>query len=147
MDDSLGFLELHNSGEWTSQGEDWTMISNSSDDVENEEMNGCGIKGVTLLANKNTRKVVFLTTRSTKDANRWDVMPSLHPFRESLQVLDLHNSRYITSLHDSIGDLPHLRRLIVTRCSRLTTLPDSIGNLKNLTEVGDLDEISDQFKY
>ena len=63
-------------------------------------------------------------------------MPDLseHP---SLQVLDLHKSRYITEFDASVlCKAPKLQRLLLTRCDKLCTVNPSIGSLADLTEVG-----------
>jgi hypothetical protein len=91
-------------------------------------------KGMTLLADRKTGSVVYLSTRYCNDADRWSKMPSMERFA-SLTLLDLHKSRYTSNLHESVGDLVNLKRLVLSRCSKLETLPSSIGNLGNLTEV------------
>ncbi len=97
--------------------------------VEEEDL-----KGMTLIADKNTGSVVCISARQCSDNDRPSVMPSLDKYT-SLEVLDLHGYRYVKSLHDSIGNLTRLKRLILTECSLLRTLPSSLGNLHNLTEV------------
>jgi hypothetical protein len=75
--------------------------------------------------------------------DRWDLMPTVTPFKESLLALDLHKSLYIDALHESVGDLTYLKHLMITSCSSLKTLPSSIGRLSNLEEVGLFELTSD----
>lgn len=113
--------------------EDWILVSGAAGDNEPNEKNP--FDGVTLMAEKKTGQVVFLSTRKSPDLDRWSVMPSLERFHESLLVLDLDKSRYLKSIDESVVGLTNLKQLMLTRCSSLTRLPDSIGNLNNLTEV------------
>ncbi len=78
--------------------------------------------------------LVALSSRNCMDTHRWITMPSLAPF-ENLKELDLHKSRYMRQLHTSICDLLNLETLILTRCERLTSLPEDLGRLYNLREV------------
>ena len=55
-------------------------------------------QGSTILAD-NAGTVIFMSTRHCKDSDRWSEMPTLGQF-ESLIFLDLHKSRYISSIHD-----------------------------------------------
>lgn len=91
-------------------------------------------KGMALTIDSRSGEVVALSSRKSRDVDRWKEMPSLAKYT-ALTSLDLHKSRYITELHDSVGLLTNLRSLNLTLCERLTTLPQSIGNLKNLQEV------------
>ena len=76
-----------------------------------------------------------LSTAEVRDAHRWrNTMPSLAEFA-SIVFLDLHRSQFITSLDDSIGQMADLRNLKLTSCSRLESLPESIGALSKLEEV------------
>jgi hypothetical protein len=91
-------------------------------------------KGVLLAAEKKNGKIVYMSTKHCSAADMWNIMPSLAEF-PSLVVLDLHKCRYITELHESVGDLADLKQLLLTRCSILRTLPPTIGKLQHLTEV------------
>lgn len=79
--------------------------------------------------------VVSMSTETTPDCRRWAVMPSISEFASSLIVLNLHKARYIDCLHSSVCQLTMLKKLVLTHCDRLTTLPADIGNLKSLEEV------------
>lgn len=78
--------------------------------------------------------LVALSSRNCADSNRWMIMPSLTSF-ENLKELDLYKSRYMRELHPSICELLNLETLLLTRCERLTSLPEEIGRLQNLREV------------
>ena len=78
--------------------------------------------------------IVAMSLRHCPDPKRWFTMPSLESYT-SLNELDLHKCRYIRSLHGSITSLVGLEVLILTRCERLTALPNDIGRLENLREV------------
>ena len=93
------------------------------------------MKGVALITDRDAGEVVCLSSRYKNDIDRWIQMPPLSGYASTLQVLDLHNSRYMEQLHESVGELSQLRRLVLTGCDMLTGLPASIGNLKNLIEV------------
>ena len=93
------------------------------------------MKGVTLITDRDAGEVVCLSSRYKNDIDRWIQMPPLTGYASTLQVLDLHNSRYMEQLHESVGQLSQLRRLVLTGCDMLTGLPASIGNLRNLVEV------------
>ena len=93
------------------------------------------MKGTRIIVAHETGDVAVLSTRCCRDADRWrDEMPSLQSYA-TLQVLDLHNSRYIRSLHESVGALSSLKRLVLSRCDRLESLPESVGDLQSLEEV------------
>jgi hypothetical protein len=91
-------------------------------------------KGMTMITDRTSGEVVGLSARSCSYQERKSEFPSIKEF-PSLKVIDLHNYRYLTQIHESIGDLQSLERLILTRCDLLKTLPSTIGNLKNLVEV------------
>lgn len=101
---------------------DWVLLEEDS------------MKGVNIIVDHNTGEVVALSTRYCADEDRWSEMPSVERFA-SLRTLDLHNSRYLTELHESVTNLPELRQLIVTRCTRLERFPDGLGRNINLREV------------
>jgi hypothetical protein len=101
------------------------------------------LKGMTLLTDNGTKEVVCLSTKHCSDQYRWTDMPSLEGY-PSLKYVELDNCRYIAGLNESIGKLKHLERLFLTRCDSLRTLPSSIGNLENLTEVGRLSRVNVQ---
>lgn len=129
----------HNLVEGSGVVEDWVLVKDVSGSNRSKE-NDDSFAGVALMAEKKSGHVVFLSTRKSPDADRWSLMPSLECFKDTLQVLDLHKSRYLQELNGSIGDLRQLRQLMLTRCSSLKRLPNSIGNLSNLTEVGDISD-------
>ena len=109
-----------------------TTFSNEegkSEMVEDELMNGAE----TVMDDEGA--VVSISTGMTPDRNRWESMPSVANFSSSLVVLDLHKARYIESLHESVCQLSNLKKLVLTHCERLKTLPDAIGNLISLEEV------------
>ena len=80
--------------------------------------------------------VVAISSKQTRDSERWRInMPSLASFPH-LTILDLHKNRYITSLDSSVADLSQLKILKLSQCSRLRHLPEDIGSaLVNLEEV------------
>jgi hypothetical protein len=78
---------------------------------------------------------VAVSTRRCRDVDRPDkVMPSLKAF-PGLQSLDLYKCRYVTNLDESVVDLTNLTRLSLTGCSRLQSIPSTIGRLQALEEV------------
>ena len=79
--------------------------------------------------------VVSCSTRGVRDEDRWENnMPSFERF-PCLRELDLFKSRYIQTVHESTCQLEHLTTLRLTRCSRLRSIPATIGQLQNLEEV------------
>lgn len=104
---------------------DWVVVETGS------------MKGTKIATDKNTGMVVSLSTRQCVDAHRWLDMPSLDDY-VSLRDIDLHKSRYLTSLHPSVCALVNLETLILTRCERLISLPRDIGNMTSLKEVRNL---------
>ena len=119
MEDEINELT---SFEVLGKDDDWTMVE------------GGELKGMMRGTDRNNGLVVSLSARQCPDANRWSTMPSLDSFG-SLKELDLHKSRYCRQLHVSVCNLENLEKLILTRCERLTSLPESIGLLHNLREV------------
>ena len=94
------------------------------------------LKGMEIVVDQVSNEVVSLSTRNCRDSDRWrHVMPSLEQY-SALRVLDLENCRYIIELHDTVGSLRMLLRMLVTKCDRLERLPNSINCLQNLQEVG-----------
>ena len=93
-------------------------------------------QGARVILDGNTKQVEVLSTRYCKDNERWrqEDMPSFTGFT-GLKVLDLHGNRYMIELDNSLCDLVHLRRLILSRCDRLERLPSNLGNLQQLREV------------
>jgi hypothetical protein len=92
------------------------------------------LKGMTMIADRESGDVVCVSSRSCKNEDKRRTMPSLED-HTALKVVDFHNYRYMRTLHDSIGELPTLERLVLSRCDSLRTLPPSIGKLHNLVEV------------
>lgn len=92
------------------------------------------LKGMKTGKDPMTGQVVALSFRQCPEANRWTVMPSLTMFEATVE-LDLHKCRYMRQLHPSVCQLINLETLILTRCEKLTSLPEEIGMLKNLVEV------------
>ena len=83
-------------------------------------------------------EALSLSTRSCRDAEKWEIMPSLLLYAATLKVLDLHKARYLVHLNDSICQMIHLRTLTLTQCDRLVSLPEDIGALISLEEVNDI---------
>jgi hypothetical protein len=106
-------------------------VGSKSDWILLEEGN---LKGMNIVVDHETGDVLSFSTRFCRDVDRWTAMPSLAQY-ETLQMLDLHNSRYLVQLHDSVGSLKKLRSLILSNCESLVGLPESLGELKNLQEV------------
>ena len=79
-------------------------------------------------------EIVALSSRNSSETSRWTTMPSVSRFPK-LKGLDLHKNRYIRQLDLSLCDLSCLDTLILTRCERLMSLPEQIGNLRLLREV------------
>lgn len=99
-----------------------------------EDINDEGFEGVQL--EFQGESVVVVSSRETRDMQRWrQNMPSLAKFPH-LTELDLHKNRYITSLDPSVTTLAQLKILRLSQCSRLRELPASIGSLTNLQVVG-----------
>lgn len=92
-------------------------------------------QGIEFMVYKKEGKVIYLSTRKMSDSDRSSTLPSLDALKDSLLVLDLHKSRYLQELDVSLCNLTNLTHLLLTRCSNLKALPDSFGNLCNLTEV------------
>ena len=92
------------------------------------------MRGANILVDEETHEVVQLSTKDCADQDRWTEMPSVEAY-PALQVLDLHNSRYISELHESITGLGRLKKLTLTRCVSLERLPTNLGRLENLEEV------------
>jgi hypothetical protein len=110
--------------------DDWAMVE------------GGDLKGMKTGTDRNTGLVVSLSSRHCCDVDRWTTMPSLEQYG-SLKELDLYKCRYIQQLHESVCGLEKLEILILFRCEKLKSLPQEIGQLKNLrvvsnglTEVG-----------
>ena len=93
------------------------------------------LEGTSFVVYEKHGKVVYLSTRNVPDSDRTSKIPSLEVWRDSLLVLDLHKSRYLREVDASICNITTLTHLLLTRCSNLKSLPDSIGNLTSLTEV------------
>jgi hypothetical protein len=130
---------MQNFNECFASMDEWVVVPtrDSRGDHQTEEASGTSRHQLfTLMADRQSGKIVFLSTRNSRDSDRWSLMPTVEPFKESLVALDLHKSRYIQTLHESVGDLKCLKYLMITRCTSLRTLPDSLGSLSNLEEVG-----------
>lgn len=113
-------------------GERWEVIGRGAEYsiIEGDEFNG-------VRAAKDPRRgeIVALSTRNSSESSRWRTMPSMDRFPH-LKELDLHKSRYILHMDESVCNLSNLVTLILTRCERLLSLPEDIGKLRNLREVG-----------
>jgi hypothetical protein len=92
------------------------------------------LKGMTIIVDHNSGDILSLSTRVCRDEDRWTEMPSLTQY-STVQTLDLHNSRHLSHLSETIGSMKSLRRLILSRCDALMTLPVSLGQLSKLQEV------------
>lgn len=81
---------------------------------------------------------VSVSTSTVPDRYRWNIMPPMAQITspsQTLLVLDLHKSRYMTELHESVCDMVFLEKLKLTQCLQLKSLPENIGNLRLLEEV------------
>lgn len=96
--------------------------------IDGGEFDGCTVE-----IQRNS--AVALSTKSCRDQQRWENMPSLNQYRTTLEVLAIHDSRYIRSLHESLVQLSNLKKLVIFGCSRVTALPNDIGELSQLEEV------------
>lgn len=116
----------------------WVLLEQDSDVM----------KGTTIIVEQSSGNIYSISTRGCPDKDRWKslTMPPLHPNNDetdttlndftTTQVLDLHNSRYISELHPTIHiQLPNLQQLLLTRCDRLQVLPESMCSLQFLQEV------------
>lgn len=92
------------------------------------------MKGANIIVDSVSDEVVQLSTANCKDEDRWTEMPSVEEY-PSLEIVDLHNSRYIQDLHESVTGLAKLRKLILTSCVSLERLPSNLGSLLCLEEV------------
>jgi hypothetical protein len=104
-----------------------------SEELEDGEFKGLLVEKVS--SANGASVVVALDARYCRDASRWEVMPSVDIFPELVR-LDLHKSRYITVVHDSVTELQKLQHLGLTGCTRLQELPLTLGRLQNLQVVG-----------
>ena len=119
------------------------MSSNEAKKRKIDQQDGAGgeersslFRGVSLEKDETSRSVVALTTGTRRDEDRWDkTTPPFDAF-PNLQMIDLYKCRYLESVHQSLVQLKQLKVLRLTRCSRLKSLPDNIGLLENLEEVG-----------
>ena len=91
-------------------------------------------KGAILTLDPSGGTIVGISTRSALDVDRWESMPSLADF-SSLQRLDLYKNRYIETVDETVVELKELLELSATRCSKLKSLPQSIGRLASLQVV------------
>ena len=121
-EDSWNVLAL-NSTEGMGPMEGWMLVKEGAGPDEWTMMDS--FYGASFMVCKKNGKVVYLSTRKVSDSDRSSTVPSLEALKDSLLVLDLHKSRYLRELDASICNL----------CTNLISLPDSIGNLSNLTEV------------
>jgi hypothetical protein len=98
---------------------------------------GGELKGAVIILDENG-EAVSLSSKSCRDIDRWEIMPSVASYSFSLRVLDLHKARYMSSLHDSICSMKNLRILTLSQCDRLVVLPENLGALESLEEVREL---------
>ena len=108
--------------QYTGDMDDWELVEDGD------------FKGIALATDRKNGEIVYMSTKHCGAVDLWNKMPSLEEF-PSLIVLDLHKCRYIVDLHESVGSLVNLQQLLLTRCSKLRTLPSTLGNLENLVEV------------
>lgn len=108
------------------------------DDNPSEEgwvlVNEGSLKGVTLVLHRESGEAITLSTKSCREEDRWEAIPDLTNYT-SLEVLDLHKSRYITEFDASVCSAPKLQQILLTRCDNLCTISPSIEALQNLTEL------------
>lgn len=121
-----GFVGTKGNDENSSSEGDWILVEEGH------------LKGVTLMVHRGTGEVISLSTRSCRDADRWEQVPDLSSY-PSLEVLDLHKSRYLKEFDASVCKVQNLQKLLLTGCSNLSTIAPSIGTLLNLTEVRKID--------
>ena len=138
MEDSWNVLAL-NSAEEIGSLEGWMFVNEwtGTDDWTIDSY-----QGTPLMVYKKDGKVIFLSTRKISNSERFSSMPSLEIVKDSLRVLDLHKSIYLQQLDTSVCNLSSLTHLLLTRCSDLRSLPDSLGNLSNLVEVSSVIVVS-----
>ena len=92
--------------------------------------------GVVLERNVVDGRVVAMTTAGRRDQDRWEITtPSLGSYPD-LHLIDFSKCRYLKCVDDSLTRLQSLRTLRLTRCSRLQRLPEAVGMLETLEEVG-----------
>jgi hypothetical protein len=108
-----------------SKGGNWVLVEEGS------------LKGVTLMVDPASGEAISLSTRYCRDDDRFEMVPDLTSY-PSLEILDLHKSRYISEFDASVCRAPGLKRLLLTRCDRLCLISPSLGSLTNLTEVSEL---------
>lgn len=92
------------------------------------------MKGANIIMDSVTNEVVQLSTSECKDEDRWTEMPSLEAY-PSLEYVNLDNSRYIKELNETVTGLTKLKKLVLTKCLSLESLPLNLGRLENLQEV------------
>lgn len=104
-------------------GDDWILVGEGD------------LKGVTLVVHRGSGETYSFSTRSCREEDRWEQqVPDLSDY-PSLEILDLHKSRYIHEFDASVVCGGKLRRLLLTRCDHLRTISPSIGSLQNLLEL------------
>lgn len=91
-------------------------VVNGQEDDDNDDsdwilLKDGALKGVNIVVDNATGDVTMLSTRFCRDTDRWNPdMPSLAEF-PSLLTLDLHSSRYLVKLNESVASLTSVRRL------------------------------------
>jgi protein gp37 len=119
-----------------------TETPHASKRAEDEELVEGEFKGLTVKKGSSASStcVVALDSRSCCDVDRWEVMPSVKDFPDLVR-LDLHKSRYITVVHESVTELQQLQYLGLTRCTRLKEIPPTIDRLQNLQVVRNMKRV------
>jgi hypothetical protein len=114
-------------------------LSNGDDYLEEGEFKGFSFQyevkeGTVASENGHIRAIVGLSNRYARDEDRGGTLPSLDRF-QALRTLEVYKNRYVSTLPESLAQLPNLRSLSIVRCSRIVELPPALGTLTNLQQV------------